>query len=110
MSKLYYFTISICLLLFISSCAKKTEACFTYSPTTIAKNAVVTFNASCCKEASNYTWDFGDGTNEKTVTAITVTHKFTATGTYTVKLTAKRDKESGSNRSVNSTSQTIIVQ
>jgi PKD repeat protein len=73
-----------------TSCSKPTEACFTYSPTTITTNTTVTFNASCSDNASYFYWNFGDNTADTTTTSLTITHKFNATGQYTVKLNAKR--------------------
>ncbi len=47
--------------------------------------------ASSSEAASTYTWDFGDGS---TATGATVSHRYTASGTFTVVLTVKGTKNS----------------
>jgi PKD repeat protein len=63
---------------------------FTYEPTEILNNMVVTFNASASYDPdgniTSYVWDFGDGKNA-TTTNITLTHVFTKNGVYMVSLT-----------------------
>ena len=103
-----------CLLLLIisvnNSCVKKTEACFTFAPAEVKIGTPVTFNSSCSTDATYFTWNFGDAATDKTVKTITTTHKYTAAGTYTIKLTAKRDSKSSAGRSIRSTTQTVTVQ
>lgn len=76
-------------------------ASFTFSPTELVVDEVVTFNASSSYDADlggeivSYAWNFGDGTQklyiDANLTDIT-THTYTVTGTYTVILTVT-DKE-----------------
>jgi PKD repeat protein len=70
-------------------------ASFTFSPTELVVDEVVTFNASSSYDADpggeivSYAWNFGDGTQklyiDANLTDIT-THAYTSTGTYTVTL------------------------
>jgi PKD repeat protein len=68
------------------------EAHFLFSPSTPNVGDAVTFNASLSKDPggaiANYTWDFNDG-NITTVDAPTdtITHIFSASGSYNVNLT-----------------------
>jgi PKD domain len=60
---------------------------FTLSPSSGTTATTFQFNASDSQPQANitdYTWDFGDGT---TGTGQTTTHKYTTTGTFTVRLT-----------------------
>jgi PKD repeat protein len=76
-------------------------ASFTFSPTELVVDEVVTFNASSSYDADpggeivSYAWNFGDGTQklyvDANLTDIT-THTYTSAGTYTVTLTVT-DKE-----------------
>ena len=66
------------------------SADFSWNPKDLRSYTVVTFNANLSKDLDgyivNYTWDFGDGSvayGEK------VTHKYTKSGEYTVKLFVK---------------------
>lgn len=63
---------------------------FTVTPTNPERNVSVRFDASgttdegaACLDACTYRWDFGDGS---TATGRIVTHRFTASGTFTVTL------------------------
>jgi PKD repeat protein len=64
---------------------------FTYEPTYILKDMVVTFNASASYDPDgsvvSYVWDFNDGENATTTTNTTVTHAFAKNGVYMVNLT-----------------------
>ncbi|MDO8998230.1 MAG: PKD domain-containing protein [Bacteroidota bacterium] len=74
-----------------NSCTKPTEGCFTYTPTTITTNTEVTFNAACSENGYSFIWNFGDGTADTTViNSLTVTHKYSSSGTYIVTMTAER--------------------
>jgi len=66
---------------------------FTVSPLTPAVNQVVFFNGQASTAGQGHTiesyrWNFGDGTSGS---GSTVTHAFTATGTYSVQLTVTDD-------------------
>ncbi len=52
---------------------------------------LIRFDASDSTDAKNYTWEFGDDSENNTVTLTSnyASHAYTATGTYMVKLTAK---------------------
>lgn len=78
------------ILIFLFSCKDPTIACFSHSPDTITTNVPVTFNAGCSDEASYYTWNFGDGSYDTTTTALTITHEYTITGTFIIRLNVKR--------------------
>jgi cysteine-rich repeat protein len=72
----------------ISFCSgKRTVARFTESSTTVTLGGSITFDASSSTAEGSivsYEWDFGDGTTD---TGMTVTHSYSTTGTFTVKLT-----------------------
>ncbi len=68
-------------------------AAFTVSAPSPGPNVPVSFDASASSDPdaaiSDYSWDFGDGTPVQDAgTTATITHSFSAAGTYTVKLTA----------------------
>lgn len=68
-------------------------AAFTEDPgLNIGVNQDITFNASSSYDPDgnikSYTWDFGDSEKD---TGITVVHKYSEPGTYTVKLTVRDD-------------------
>jgi len=68
---------------------------FVFSPTEPAVGQEVNFNASASRPAPgrqivSYRWDFGDRTIETTA-GPTVSHRYTAAGTYTVTLTVTDD-------------------
>lgn len=105
-----FFTLTVTVIIFLTACEKPTNGCFTYSPTTITTATVVTFNSSCSENASYFTWNFGDNSADTIVTSLTVTHKFSAVGQFTVTLNAKR-KDGWSLKNSNPiTTQTITVQ
>jgi PKD repeat protein len=57
--------------------------------TPITIGAVVPSYGSGATSITNYQWDFGDGTSQITSGAVeTVSHTYTRTGTFTVKVTA----------------------
>lgn len=71
---------------------------FTWTPKTPTVNATVTFNASDSTPGwskiaggfspiKSYTWNFGDGTGDITVTTPIIYHNFIRPGNYTVTLT-----------------------
>jgi PKD repeat protein len=66
-------------------------AAFTTSQTGTAPDASVSFDASSTTDPessiTDYSWDFGDGTSVDAGPADTVSHTFTAAGTYTATLT-----------------------
>ena len=85
-------TFAICTIVFISSCSKTPEACFTTDKGKTAKvNEEIQFNASCSKDADTYNWDFGDGS---TGVGSSTKHKYPTVGTYVVKLTASNKSKS----------------
>jgi PKD repeat protein len=68
---------------------------FTFSPTAPQVGQVVSFNASATRPGpgrtiQSYFWDFGDG-DQKTTTSALTTHDFIAAGQYTVTLTVTDD-------------------
>jgi len=70
-----------------------TTAKFTFSPSTPSALQSVFFNASTSSASTGHTlttyeWDFGDGS---VGSGVSVTHVFTAAGTYTVTLTVTED-------------------
>jgi PKD repeat protein len=68
-----------------SACSKKLESCFTY---TVAAGTV-TFNSGCAENATEFAWDFGDGS---TATQPTPIHTYAAAGNYQVTLVVKDAK------------------
>jgi PKD repeat protein len=78
--------LSIAAILILLNACKDAEACFTYSPASPSTNTTVTFNASCSENTiGNYVWNFGDG-GDTSVSANTITHVYSAPGTYEVSL------------------------
>ena len=84
------FILFIVITLWATSCSKPTESCFSYSPKTITRDSIVTFDASCSGNASYFAWNFGDSTKDTTTTSLKIKHKFTKIGQFIVTLTAKR--------------------
>ncbi len=79
-----------------------TVARFTFSPTNPTINQDVNFNGSSSTHSNGtFAWDFGDGTNG---TGITVTHRYTRGGTFTIVMTVTSD-----NRQTSTSSRTITV-
>jgi PKD repeat protein len=60
-------------------------ACATLSSDSVTINEVITFK-NCSQKAYSYSWDFGDGSAASS--AKEPTHKYTAKGTYNVKVKA----------------------
>lgn len=81
MKKSFLYFIPALLILF-ASCKKEPSIS---SIEAVIDGYAVTFSA-VVSDASDYTWDFGDGT---TSTEVSPTHTYTASGTYTVKLTVE---------------------
>lgn len=108
--KTIFYPIIATSIIFLTACSKPTEACFSFSPTTVSANTTVTFNASCSENASYFDWNFGDNTPDTSVTALTVTHKFTSVGQFTITLNANRKDGVSFRKSHPTTTQTIIVQ
>lgn len=77
------------LLAALSSCASLKPS-FMYSGATEAPSPV-TFTNTTAKPAETYHWDFGDGNTSDEASPV---HAFLASGTYTVKLTAKSGSKS----------------
>lgn len=79
-------------IILFNNCSKPSKACFNFSPNeNIRAQTPILFDASCSKNASYFTWDFGDGTTENsTLGTNTITHSYSVTGTYKITLIAKR--------------------
>ncbi len=83
--------LNIVALTVLCQCEKPTQACFTYSPDSIDTSTLVTFDASCSDNSMYYTWTFGDGTPDTSITSgPMVTHQYLSPGTYTVTLNTSR--------------------
>jgi PKD repeat protein len=87
-------------------------AAFTISPSPATVGAVVTFDGAPSTAVgpatkARYEWDFGDGSAIVSTVAPTssVTHSYSATGTYTIRLTVF-----DTNGRSNSTTHTLLVQ
>lgn len=66
------------------------EACFEVSEATVKTGEEVSFS-NCSKNATEYLWDFGDGTSS---TEKEPSHVYPSAGSYTVKLLAGTDTDS----------------
>ena len=83
-----------------ASCAKAPNSCFTIEKGQPSSkvNDEVEVNAACSSDADSFVWDFGDGYS---TTGATAKHKYIATGTFTIKLTARNSsKETKASRDV----------
>jgi len=105
-----FYTLAISILFFLTGCGEPTNACFTYSPVTIAKDSAVTFDGSCSQNTMFFKWNFGDGTADTSVTSTTITHKFTSSGQFAVTLNAKRKDGATLGKDHLTTSQIITIQ
>jgi PKD repeat protein len=113
MKKAYSCSSMLLALLLFSACDKNdpapAQACFTTSPSPVFAGDQVTFDASCSENAASYKWSLGDGTPDYTVnTTSSTTHTYSAPGYYSVSLEVKSG--SGSNISVSSSAQVLVVQ
>ena len=101
------------IIILFNNCSKPSEACFNFSPNeNISTQIPILFDATCSKNASYYTWDFGDGTTKNSIPGTaTITHSYSVNGVYEVTLIAKR-KDGVTLRKNNtySISKTIYVQ
>ena len=90
MKKLF---VIFCSVLFLASCTKTPEACFTVDKgnTNTKVNEEIHFAATCSKDATTYSWNFGDNS---TADGSDVKHKYPNAGTYTVTLTASNSSKS----------------
>ena len=82
-----------CAAIFLSaSCSKAPNACFTIEKGQPSSkvNDEVQVNAACSTDADTYVWDFGDGYS---TTGATAKHKYNATGTFHIQLTAKNSNK-----------------
>jgi PKD repeat protein len=96
----------IAVLALLAGCGKEPTACFTFTSVSVEDDIAILAGEdidfeSCSKEATSYSWDFGDGDD---ASKENVTHAFAEAGTYTVTLTATGDGGS------NSSSQDIVVE
>jgi PKD repeat protein len=93
MTKINLFTktLTILIIVFIYSCLKTPEACFTVDKGKTAKiNEEVQFDAACSVDATSYSWDFGDGTNG---IGVSTKHKYRVASTYVVVLIVNNGSE-----------------
>ncbi len=79
-----YFWMAVLAFVF-SACSKKLESCFTY---TVA-SGTVSFNSGCAENATEFVWDFGDGSTAAQPSPV---HTYTAAGQYQVTLIVKDAK------------------
>ena len=91
MKKIFSFILSGVLLTTFNSCKKDPIGCASSDKSSALVDETITFT-SCSENALRITWDFGDN---KTEEGNSVTHFYSKTGTYLVKMTAysKKDKE-----------------
>lgn len=69
----------------LASCMKDPMACVDSPTKTGTTGQPISFDASCSMDAMHYEWEFGDGTKAE---GATVTHAYSAVGTYTAKVKA----------------------
>jgi PKD repeat protein len=93
----------------LSSCVKKTEACFTYYPESVIVNEPVMFDASCSQSASLFEWTFGTSTADTSNHSDTISYTFTNTGSFEVKLKVTRKDGMTLGRDKYTISKTVIV-
>jgi len=91
MRKIVVFVMIAGFVFVFNSCKKAVEkvtpsSCFTISPSEIHSGDVVTFSSSCSENATDFSWDFGDG---GTSTDVSPTHTYIAAGDFTITLTVK---------------------
>ena len=91
------------------SLAQPPVAQFAFSPEKPRPGMSVTFDASGSSSPdgaiARYTWDFGDGSEEESLTVPIIEHLYDSAGTFTVRLTVTDEKEL-----MASTTQGIVVQ
>ena len=88
--KIIFFILGLSIASFISSCVKRTEACFSYSQNISSGLKSVVFDVSCSQNTSTYVWNFGDGTMDTMIYSKNITHVYSTSGSYIVKLEASR--------------------
>ncbi len=96
------FSITVIAVLALTSCMKKPMACCDV-PASGTVGLSLSFNSACSMDASQYEWNFGDGSAVSK--EATTTHSYTAAGTYTVKLMAMDKK----GKNMNETSKSITI-
>lgn len=94
----------------LTSCTKRENACFEYSPSNPTTTTIITFNAACSEDTYSYRWTFGDGSSDTTSTSLTINHKYNAAGIYTVTLNAERKDGVTLRKGKTKATKTITVQ
>ena len=82
-TKTKLFGMAFVAILALASCMKKPMACCDF-PAIGTHSQSIAFSSTCSMNASEYEWDFGDGSS--TSTDANPSHTYTTAGTYTVKL------------------------
>jgi PKD repeat protein len=88
--KIIFFILGVSIASFISSCVKRTEACFSYSQNNSSTLKSVDFDASCSQNSFTFIWNFGDGTADTITNTKTISHVYASAGSYDVKVDASR--------------------
>ena len=101
-TKTILFGIAFIAIFSLASCMKKPMACCDV-PATGTHGQSINFSSACSMDASQYEWNFGDGSAVST--SATTTHTYAAAGTYTVKLMAMDSK----GKNMSETSKTIAI-
>ncbi len=85
----YYFLWFVCILY---SCKIENVPNPCYTTNFVTKvNTDIEFDASCSKNASQYEWNFGDGS--AAISGQKVVHQYAYTGTYKIVLTVRNGKD-----------------
>ena len=106
--KFAFATIVIVMLTF--KCTKREKACFDYSPANPNTTTGITFNSGCSENTYSNRWTFGDGTPDTTSTSLTINHKYSSAGVYTVTLNAERKDGVTLRKGLTTVTKTITVQ
>jgi PKD repeat protein len=108
----YMFILIVCATIFCACQRNPVRACFTYQPASnITPQMVVTFDATCSKNANYVRWNFGDGRPDTFAVdgVFTISHIYAAPGNYKVLLMVVKGKDQVWGNDEPFSEQTVIV-